>query len=106
LEPALKDCFWGQTNKTENLKLIFFTSAKILFAFTCFRLFQQCLVLVKYLFEKFLEGKAFDVLHLDPLEFLGYLTPFLRYRGKLKIILNSAQQNFKFLRHKRLQKML
>jgi hypothetical protein len=38
LELALKDCFWGQTNKTENLKLIFFTSAKI-FAFTCFPLF-------------------------------------------------------------------
>jgi hypothetical protein len=60
--------------------------------------------------EKFLEGKAFDVLNLDPLEFLGYLTPFLRYRGKFKIIFNcahnSAQQNFKFLRHKRLQKML
>jgi hypothetical protein len=67
-------------------------------------------VLVKYFFEKFLEGKAFDVLNLDPLEFLGYLTPFLRYRGKFKIIFNSAhnsaQQNFKFLRHKRLQKML
>jgi hypothetical protein len=57
-------------------------------------------------FEKFLEGKAFDVLNLDPVEFLGYLTPFLRYRGKFKIIFNSAQQNFKFLRHKRMQKML
>jgi hypothetical protein len=43
-------------------------------------------VLVKYFFEKFLEGKAFDVLNLDSLEFLGYLKPFLRYRGKLKII--------------------
>jgi hypothetical protein len=51
-------------------------------------------------FEKFLEGKAFDELNLDPLEFLGYLSPFLRYRGKLKNIFNSAQnsaqQNFKF----------
>jgi hypothetical protein len=67
-------------------------------------------VLVKYFFETFPEGKAFDVLNLDPLEFLGYLTPFFRYRGKLKIIFNSAhnnaQPNFKFLRHKRLQKML
>jgi hypothetical protein len=34
-------------------------------------------VLVKYFFETFPEGKAFDVLNLDPLEFLGYLTPFL-----------------------------
>jgi hypothetical protein len=38
-------------------------------------------------------GKAFDVLNLDPLEFLGYLTPFLRYRGKLKIIFNSANNS-------------
>jgi hypothetical protein len=65
-------------------------------------------VLVEYFFEQFLEGKAFDVLNLDPLEFSGYLTPFLRYRGKLKIIFNSAsaKQNFRFLRPKRLQKML
>jgi hypothetical protein len=49
-------------------------------------------LLVKYFLEKFLEGKAFDVLNLDQLEFLGYLSPFLRYRGKLKIIFNSAQQ--------------
>jgi hypothetical protein len=65
---------------------------------------------VKYFLEKFLEGKAFDVLNLDRLEFLGYLSLFLRYRGKLKIIFssahNSAHQNFKFLRDKRMQKML
>jgi hypothetical protein len=65
-------------------------------------------VLVKYFLEKFLEGKAFDVLNQDPLEFLGCLSPFLRYRGKLKIIFNSshnsAQQSIKFLRPKRLQK--
>jgi hypothetical protein len=65
-------------------------------------------VLVKYFLEQFLEGKVFDVLNLDPLEFLGYLKPFLRYSGKLKIIFtsvnNSAQQNFKFLRDKRLKK--
>jgi hypothetical protein len=29
------------------------------------------------------------VLNLDPLEFLGYLTPLFRYWGKLKIIFNS-----------------
>jgi hypothetical protein len=46
-------------------------------------------VLEKYFLEKFLEGKAYDVLNLDSLEFLGYLSPFLRYRGKLKIIFNS-----------------
>jgi hypothetical protein len=65
---------------------------------------------VKYFLAKYLEGKAFDVLNLDPLEFLGYISPFLIYRGKLKITFdnahNSEQQNFKFLRHKRLQKML
>jgi hypothetical protein len=64
-------------------------------------------VLVKYFYEKFLEGKAFEVPNLDPLEFLGYLTQFLRYRGKLKINFNSAhnsaQENLKFLRHNRLQ---
>jgi hypothetical protein len=56
-------------------------------------------MLVNNFLEKFLEGKAFDVLNLDPLEFLGYLSLFLRSRGKLKIIFNSAhnsaQQNFK-----------
>jgi hypothetical protein len=87
--------------------MIFFTSAKI-FAFTCFRVFLTVhVVLVKYFLEKFLEGKAFDVLDLNVLEFLGYLS-VLRYGGKLQIIFNSAHnsahQNFKFLRHKRLQK--
>jgi hypothetical protein len=53
-------------------------------------------VLVKYLFENFLEGKAFDVPKLDLLEFLGYLTPFLRYRGNLKIILTVHSKILSF----------
>jgi hypothetical protein len=80
LELALKDCFWGEMNKTENLKLIFFTSAKIYMHLRVFGYSNSAhAVWVKYILEKFLEGKAFDVLNLDPLEFLGYLTPLFRY---------------------------
>jgi hypothetical protein len=51
---------------------------------------------MKYFLEKLLEGKAFHVLNLDPLEFLGYLSSFLRYRGKLKLFLTVQSKILSF----------
>jgi hypothetical protein len=52
LELALEHCFWGETSKSENFKLILFTKKKF-FASIFIQIFKQCAVLAQDFLEKF-----------------------------------------------------